>query len=34
VLDGAAIAVEDALSNSRGKAPGLYVKTLRSAIGI
>jgi hypothetical protein len=34
VLDDAAVAVEDALSNSRGKAPGLYAKTLRSAIGI
>ncbi len=34
VLDDAAIAVEDALSNSRGKAPGLYAKTLRSVIGI
>jgi len=34
VLDGAAIAVEDALSNSRTKAAGLYAKTLRSAIGI
>jgi hypothetical protein len=34
VLDGAAVAVEDALSSSRSKAPGLYAKTLRSAIGI
>lgn len=34
VLDNAAIAVEDALSNSRRKAPGLYAKTLRSALGI
>ncbi|MUW15446.1 hypothetical protein GJ633_12960 [Halorubrum sp. CBA1125] len=34
VHDGAAIAVEEALSNSRRKAPGLYAKTLRSAIGI
>jgi len=34
VHDGAAVAVEDALSNSRSKAPGLYAKTLRSAIGI
>ncbi|MFW6317712.1 MAG: hypothetical protein ACOC06_04500, partial [Halorubrum sp.] len=34
VLDGAAVALEDALSSSRSKAPGLYAKTLRSAIGI
>ncbi|WP_418285390.1 hypothetical protein [Halorubrum sp. DTA46] len=34
VLDNAAIAVEDALSGSRRKAPGLYAKTLRSALGI
>ncbi|MDZ5811223.1 hypothetical protein U4E84_07670 [Halorubrum sp. AD140] len=34
VLEDAAIAVEDALSNSRGKAPALYAKTLRDAIGI
>jgi hypothetical protein len=34
VHDGAAVAVEDALSGSRSKAPGLYAKTLRSAIGI
>ncbi|AZQ15891.1 hypothetical protein DOS48_07600 [Halorubrum sp. PV6] len=34
ISDRAAIAVEDALSGSRRKAPGLYAKTLRSAIGI
>jgi hypothetical protein len=34
VHDGAAVAVEDALSSSRSKAAGLYAKTLRSAIGI
>jgi len=30
----AALAVEDALSGSRRKAPGLYARTLRSALGI
>ncbi len=34
VHERAAIAVEDALSGSRCKAPGLYAKTLRDAIGI
>lgn len=34
VHDRAAIAVEDALSNARRKAPGLYASTLRSALGI
>lgn len=34
VFDDAAIAVEDALSSSRRNAPGLYAKTLRSALGI
>jgi hypothetical protein len=34
VLDNAAVALEDALSGSRRKAPGLYAKTLRSALGI
>lgn len=34
VTDRAAVAVEDALSGSRRKAPGLYAKTLRSAVGI
>ncbi|GAB7008288.1 hypothetical protein [Halorubrum trueperi] len=34
VHDRAAIAVEDALSGSRRKAPGLYAKALRSALGI
>ncbi|WP_435073785.1 hypothetical protein [Halorubrum sp. HHNYT27] len=34
ILDGAAVAVEDALSNSRSKAPALYAKTIRSAIGL
>ncbi|WP_434522260.1 hypothetical protein [Halorubrum sp. AS12] len=32
VHERAAVAVEDALSNSRGKAPRLYAKTLRSAL--
>jgi len=32
VHERAAIAVEDALSDSRRKAPGLYAKTLRSAL--
>ena len=34
VNERAALAVEEALSGSRRKAPGLYAKTLRSAIGI
>ncbi|MFW5916785.1 MAG: hypothetical protein ACOCRD_00085 [Halorubrum sp.] len=34
VHDRAAIAVEDALSGARSKAPRLYLKTLRSALGI
>ena len=34
VFDNAAIAIEEALSESRRKAPGLYAKTLRSALGI
>lgn len=34
VHERAAIAVEDALSGSRRKAPGLYAKTLRGALGI
>jgi hypothetical protein len=34
VLEDAGAAVEDALDGSRRKAPGLYAKTLRSALGI
>lgn len=34
VLDDAGAAVEDALAGSRRKAPGLYARTLRSALGI
>ncbi|WP_123620899.1 hypothetical protein [Halorubrum sp. CSM-61] len=34
VAERGALAVEDALSGSRRKAPGLYAKTLRSALGI
>ena len=34
VLDDAATAVEDALAGSRNKAPGLYAKTVRSALGL
>lgn len=34
VLDDAGLALEDALSGSRRKAPGLYAKTIRSALGI
>lgn len=34
VLENAGSAVEDALAGSRRKAPGLYAKTLRSALGI
>ncbi|WP_435099233.1 hypothetical protein [Halorubrum sp. N11] len=34
VEERAAIAVEDALSGSRSKAPRLYARTLRSALGI
>ena len=33
-LEDAGAAVEDALAESRRKAPGLYAKTLRSALGI
>ncbi len=34
VLDDAAAAVENALATSRSNAPGLYARTLRSALGI
>ncbi len=34
VLEDAGTAVEDALAGSRRKAPGLYLRTLRSALGI